>query len=325
MAEITITSGGTDAIDPHDLDLVAVASNPLGRARGRIFDIDAAMRRNYDLLRARIAATLSPVIVVQPDLQGGTYTLIRDGVRTSVDPVAPIFQLVKSVCHLPLGIYSILAPYLKDPGASCWIADLEAFREVAAVALKEVDRAELPAPATEASRTILTSGIAFMEQCIDGADFSLEGFKAFAGSLHGPIVVNMDVAARALIAGIENLLAEWRAEMGEEDWTDLYTVILAIWTTETRNQHYEILRRVMDQAKVEERLIVISVGEQEPDMIAVALDNLARIVQDNVAAGLIFPTDSELAEVLAGTQDLLAGAVDQAMLSCPHPVARRPS
>lgn len=323
MAEITGTNGGT--IDPHDLDLVAVASNPLGRARERIFDVDSAMRRNYDLLKAGISATLSPVIVVQPDLRGGSYTLIRDGTRISADPVAPIFQLAKSVCHLPLGIYSILAPYLKDPGTSCWGADLEAFREVAAAALKNLDRAALPPPAEAASRTILTSGIAYMEQCIDSADFTMEGFKAFAGSLHGPIVTNMDVAARALISGVENLLAGWRVEMGEADWKNLYTVILAIWTTETRNQHYEILRRVMDQETVEERLIVISVGEQEPAMIAVALDNLARIVQDNVAAGLIFPTDSELADVLAGTEDLLAGAVDQAMRSCPHPVARRPS
>jgi hypothetical protein len=109
----------------------------------------------------------------------------------------------------------------------------------------------------------------------------------------------MNFAAQALVDGVEKQLAAWREEMGERAWKDLCAVILVIWTTEAQNQHHEILRRLMHQKTVEERLLAIGVGEQEADMVAVALDNLARIVQDNVAAGLILPTDSELAERLA--------------------------
>jgi hypothetical protein len=99
------THGGDYSIDPHDLDLVAVGSDPATRARERLFAVDTAMRVNYDSLRARVAANLSPVIVIQPDLGGGSYTLIRQGRQTSVHPVAHLFQMVKSISHLPLGIY----------------------------------------------------------------------------------------------------------------------------------------------------------------------------------------------------------------------------
>jgi hypothetical protein len=324
MARTTAAKhSGQYEIARHDLDLVAVASSPLTRARERVFDLDTAMRGNYDALKARISANLSPVLVVQPDLGGGSYTLIRRGWQTSTHPVEPLFQLVKSISHLPLGIYTILAPYLRNARTPDWTADLAAFRDVAAAALASLDEARLPAEAETASKDILSKGIAFMDACIAQGDFAMHGFEEFSASLHESILINMGVAAGALVDGVEILLAEWRKEMGEEDWSNLYAVILVIWTTEAQNQHYEILRRLMDQKTVKERLLVIGVGEQEPDMLGVALDNLARIVQDNVAAGLILPTDSNLAKTLAGPKDLLADAVEKKMRSCPRSAPSR--
>jgi hypothetical protein len=51
--------------------------------------------------------------------------------------------------------------------------------------------------------------------------------------------------------------------------------------------------------------------------VAVALDNLARIVQDNVAADMVFPQDSVLADSLKGPQDLLSTAIEK-IIGCPH-------
>jgi hypothetical protein len=194
---------------------------------------------------------------------------------------------------------------------------------VAATALGGLDEAQLPPGAEQACLDILSKAIAFMDRCLEQGDFIIAGFKQFSTSVHVPILVNMGFAAEALVSGIEPRLAEWRKEMGEDEWRDLYVVVLAIWTTESQNQHYEILKRVMYRKTVAERLIVIAVGEQEPDMLAVALDDLARIVQDNVAAGLILPTDPELARTLAGTKDLLADAVDKIMQACPRSARHR--
>lgn len=310
-------------IDPHDLDLVSVESDPAARARERLFDVDTAMRGNYDSLRAKVAAKLSPVIVIQPDLGGGSYTLVLDGVQTTTYPVAHLFQMVKSISHIPLGIYAVLAPYLKGSRTTDWASPLASFREVVAVALGSLDQAQLPPRAEEACREIASKSIAFMDRCLEQDDFTLGGFEQFTRGVHGLILVNMSFAAEALVSGIESSLDEWRAQMGEQAWRDLYVVILAIWTTESQNQHYEILKRVMYRKTMAERLIVIAVGEQEPDMLGVALDNLARIVQDNVAAGMILPTDADLARTLAGTKDLLADSVDRVMQSCPRSAPHR--
>jgi hypothetical protein len=78
------------------------------------------------------AAGLSPVLIVEPDLGGGTYTLICDGRRTSTRP--------------------------------------EAFQATAATALAVLDEAELPRKAEQASRRILSAGIEFMQSCLEQSD-----------------------------------------------------------------------------------------------------------------------------------------------------------
>lgn len=73
----------------------------------------------------------------------------------------------------------------------------------------------------------------------------------------------------------------------------------------------------MHPENVESHLITISTAEKPSNPVNVALDNLARIVQDNVAAAMIFPANSVLANSLKGPEDLLSNAIDR-IIGCPH-------
>jgi len=97
----------------------------------------------------------------------------------------------------------------------------------------------------------------------------------------------------------------------------MYAIILAIWTTEVKNQNWLIVKQMMDRDAVASHLITISMASFAEDTVDVALDNLARIVQDNIAAALIFPDDATIADALKGPEDLLAGSIEK-LLSCPH-------
>ncbi|QBL78717.1 hypothetical protein E2R25_13690 [Burkholderia pseudomallei] len=50
--------------------------------------------------------------------------------------------------------------------------------------------------------------------------------------------------------------------------------------------------------------------------VAVALDDLARIVQDNSAADMVFPTDPVRADSLKGAEDRLSNAIGK-RVRCP--------
>ncbi len=307
-------------IDPHDLATVAMRSTPRSRAVLDVFAIDDAMRSNYDALRAEVLPQLSPVVVIQPDLSGGTYTLVVDGTHTTVHPASPVFQLTKSVCHAPLGLFSILAPYLEGPRTDKWVAPLQAYRDVLAAGREAVADCGLPDAGVAASTEILTGAVDFADAALSEGTFSIEGFQTFTRAVHVAIETNMTLAAQDLVVGVQRQLTAWKQMLGAEAWKQLYVVILAIWTTAVRNQHWVILRDAMDPETVDDHLITISVGEPDEITVPVALDNLARIVQDNLAAVMVFsapPQEAHQVE-LADPTDLLADAVALAMKSCPH-------
>jgi hypothetical protein len=320
--------GGSIPIYAHDLEMVTSGSSPVALARDAIYAVDTAMRDSYDALRARVIEHLSPVIVVQSDLGGGTYTLVCDGTQTIERPVPALFQLVKSICHTPLGIYSIIAPYLTSSNTQEWKQPLVGLRGVLDNGLQHLSSAELPAKAEAASREILTRGIRFIDDSIAAAGFTIDSFEMFTSKAQRAIHTNMKFAAEAQISGVQALLRRWRGQLGPDQWRKLYAVVLAIWTTEVRNQNWLVLREMMDPTTVDRHLITLSTAAPAEDTVAVALDNLARIVQDNVAAAMIFPNSSKEdraeATALAGPEDLLSDTIEKSLRACPHSARATP-
>jgi hypothetical protein len=303
-------------IDTHDLEMVAFDSNAQVRGRNAIFAVDITMRKNYAALKSNLIYQLTPVIIVDNDTKGGSYTLIHNGRRETRQPISPVYELAKSISHTPLGIYSIIAPYLKQPDAVDWIHPLAEFGAVLANALTSLDATDLPPNAKAASSEILERGLKFIKKSIRAGNFSIKSFEKFTGKARDAIKTNMQCAAEAQVEGVKALTKEWKKEIGEEQWKDLYAVVLCIWTTSERNQNAIILRSLMAPENVDSHLITISTAEITSDPVAVALDNLARIVQDNIAADMIFPRDPVLADSLKGPDDLLANALEK-IVQCP--------
>ncbi|MER6362414.1 hypothetical protein [Kitasatospora sp. NPDC001527] len=307
-------------VDPHDLDQVAFRSAARRRARDALLAVNADMRRNYASLKAGLTTHLTPVIVVQNDSRGGRYTLVDGGERESLHPVDEVFELAKSVAHVPLGTFTILAPYLKGPEGREWVRPLQDFAATLTVARRQLDGAGLPPGPAASSRRILDAALRFVatavERPMSGAELT-RAFTGFTGGVYGDIRATMDHAAKAQTAGVETVMRRWRRRVGEQRWKGLYAVVLSLWTTSVLNQNSVIIRRFMDPAAVATHLIDLPTAETPADPVLTALDNLARIVQDNVAAELVFPVDQEIADALKGQEDLLSDAI-QEQLACPY-------
>lgn len=308
-------------IDPHDLAVVAMKSSLSVRAAESLFAIDDAMRLHYDALKSTVAASVRPVIVVQNDLQGGTYTLLESDRRTTVQPVPPVFQMVKSVSHAPLALYAIIAPYLRSAPTSAWAPAAKNFRQILEGAATLIEHADLTDAARKSCNTIIHASIEFIDAILKVGKVTPDDFKGYTGPLEKQIATNLDIAAEAQVNAIRELLHGWKARLGHS-WRDLYVVVLVIWTTEIDNQHELILRTEMDPSRVQDHLIIISTAASTEDTVEVALDNLGQIVQDNIAASLVFSNpdslDTLLGRNLKGPQDLLAWSVKRVLKSCPH-------
>ncbi|YCH09933.1 hypothetical protein ACTAQJ_10400 [Arthrobacter sp. alpha11c] len=306
-----------------------IAGVPTPKAKEAILAINIGMRSNYAALKADLVQHLSPVIVVQNNATGGKFTLVTNGARESVEPVPQAFELAKSIAHVPLGCYSIVASYLADsmPGvpnesridphdlklvafndehSRDWILPLQDFGSKLETARRVLPEAGLVPELQKSCYNILTGGIDFISNSVKTKKFGITSFQAFAGNVYPDIRVNMKYASEAQIAGVKTLMGTWRKKLGESAWADLYTVVLSQWTTAELNKNTIIIKDLMNPAKVDTHLIDLPGLEMPADPVAVALDNLARIVQDNIAAELIFSQDTNVADALKGKQDLLS-------------------
>ncbi|MFE0806425.1 hypothetical protein ACFW34_02925 [Streptomyces sp. NPDC058848] len=304
-------------------------------ARDAIRAVNARMRANYATLKSELTTQLSPVIVVSNNAVGGRFTLINNGTQVeTVDPVPEYFELAKSIAHVPLGVFSVLASYLSDqvpnipnadridphdlgmvvtkaPGDKGWITPLNAFKSTLQTAHTKLGTANLPLDLENSCDKILSEAVKFIDASVTAESFDMVSFNRFAAAVYPSIRVNMTFAATAQITGIEGLMKRWRTLIGEKAWSDLYVTVLSIWTTAELNQASIIIRRTMNQAKVDTHLIDLPTVETPSDPIFVALDNLARIVQDNVAAEMVFNTDLKVADALKGKEDLLSDEILQ--------------
>ncbi|MFE1023501.1 hypothetical protein ACFW5I_02885 [Streptomyces sp. NPDC058818] len=304
-------------------------------ARDAIRAVNTRMRANYATLKSELTTQLSPVIVVSNNAVGGRFTLINGGKQVeTVDPVPEYFELAKSIAHVPLGLFSVLAAYLSDqvpnipnadridphdldmvvtkaPGDKGWITPLNAFKTTLQTAHTKLGTANLPLDLENSCDKILSEAVKFINASVTAQSFDMVSFNRFAATVYPSIRVNMTFAATAQITGIEGLMKRWRTLIGEKAWSDLYVTVLSIWTTAELNQASIIIRRTMNQAKVDTHLIDLPTVETPSDPIFVALDNLARIVQDNVAAEMVFNTDLKVADALKGKEDLLSDEILQ--------------
>jgi hypothetical protein len=309
-------------IDPHDLAMATADTSPRDLAYEAICAVDSLMRDNYAKTKSRLMTKLSPVIIVQFSITGGIYTLIHDGVHETVSPVGKNFELCKSISHIPLGIYSMIAPYLREAPPVGWQNGILNFKKVITNARDHLTTASLPQETDQACRTIIDASVAFLDGTIGTSGFSIAAFTQYTSQIQDAIHTNMQTAVKAQIEGVIPLLERWRKQLGPVKWKELYAVTMAIWTTEERNQNWLLLKHMMDPATVDTHLITIANAAPEENTVPIALENLARIVHDKIAASMVFSAATQFsyehATALIGPVDLLAGTIEEMLKGCPH-------
>ncbi|MFF0866855.1 twin-arginine translocation signal domain-containing protein [Nonomuraea sp. NPDC003560] len=342
-------AGATTLLGGNVLPVARAGTSPsdaagLRPARDAIRAVNADTRRNYAALKAGLVNHLSPVIVVQNDHRGGLYSLVSNGrVLESLHPVDEIYELAKSIAHLPLGIFTVIAPYLPkqvpafqsariDPHdldmvafkgpADGWVQPLKDVSATINTARRRLDEAGLPPSLQQSCANILDRSREFIAHTTRSRSFDMDSFEDYSGSVYPNIRTNMYWASKVQIEGVADIMTRWRGQLGDNAWKGLYVVVFTIWTTSSLNQNSLVIKKFMDPAQADTHLIDLSTAELPSEPIPVALDNVARIVQDKIAAEMIFCTDTKLADALKGPDELLSGEILRLLGRAPDAQAR---
>lgn len=295
--------------------IVAVAGDEGAQADDRLRALNLGMRDAYAATLARVSAAIDPVLVVQFDGVGGTFNL-RDGDRfVRVQPVPTGYELSKSVAHVPLELFVLLAPYLDAPDGGDWQAPLAASGERIRAALDGLDTTSLTGTAREDARTVLAGSLAFVDDLLARGSFTQEDFTAYTRGIFEAVGGLRGYATELQIVAMVDLFESWRAEMGEARWRDLSAVVLAPYTLSRETSITQTLRRMMDPERVERRLIVV--GGDFGNDIDTAISVFGRLYLDGLAARLVFAQDTalgqEMTRSLSTSRDLMAIPAGEAL------------
>lgn len=148
-------------------------------------------------------------------------------------PVSDVFEPAKSVAHVPLGIYSIIAPYLsrripelpssdrldqhdvdmvafKGPGTKEWISPLQDFGATLTTARRQLGNALMARELEASCARILDAAIEFIDESARRGSFDMASFETFTGGLNDAIDTNIKHASQAQIDGVKALMGRWR-------------------------------------------------------------------------------------------------------------------
>ncbi|QDO84076.1 hypothetical protein FM037_13585 [Shewanella psychropiezotolerans] len=130
----------TDSTEQQDnwyQQISVVDASLNAQAIANIVKIDSEMLVNMNelqVLTQRDLTQFGPVIVAQFTPGGGKFTLVHceygKPSRITVEPVANLFAIAKSIAHTPLGIYGCFGAYSTNPLNQGWRSPLTDYRNV---------------------------------------------------------------------------------------------------------------------------------------------------------------------------------------------------
>ena len=312
---------------PHtDMSYAATAGGKKQQVMQLVYDIDAAMRANYAINLQRIGNNVFPFLFAEATFDGGRYTLVVDRNTSYVKQnVSPLYDKMKAVAHVPLGIFSIISAYAEYPGLQQWRDQLVAYHQQVRLVERNINELDLPAIEAGHVHNILSGCVLFMQETLEQGTFSMERYAQICHAMGPSIAACQMKAARVQTETMRAQLLAWKEMLGEAAWGRLYAVCAAIYTLSQESAHELIIKSTMSAEQAETHVFT-SPGL---DTLEDAKVLLARVVGDRVMSETVF--DAKAGEVyaqniysLSTKRDLLSQPVEQALkemgadANCPH-------
>jgi hypothetical protein len=261
--------------------LTAAAQSGAAPAPDPLVAVNAEFREQYARARTEALAKTGPVIVVY---EGSKLVLIRNGTRTEATFVPASDSVLKSVAHVPLGVFVSLRDFSDRSIDETTSRVIQRYIGLISRALKSLEHRGFSQPVVERQQRILTESMRFLDKAISAKTVSSQDLKAFTRSM-GPLVLeNIGDAARAQIDGLHSHVTEWRRRLTPIEWASLHVVVIGVHMARDGELATQYFLRILGEQE-EGRRVVYAEGLWEE---ARALELLGTHVIDGNAGEAFF-------------------------------------
>ena len=256
--------------------LPAFAQNPTPPSFN---DLNVVARESYAAARALALKSDQPVFLVTD-----TVTLIRGEDLGSLPYSPPLYHELKSISHLPLGVYSASRGQLEQPTNLRW---MERFKTL----LSQVDRAQ--ADLTQASFTepqrvrqqkILTLSRVYLEEVIKRQNVDSASATQYARTVAPLLLANATDAAKVQIDALDQAVRELSKKLNPGEFEKAIAVITGPKTPREGNLQYQYFVYAFGPGSAVTRVLYMeSIFDREA-----ALGVLRTVLNDRMASQAFF-------------------------------------
>lgn len=254
-----------------------------------------------------------PVILALFSGAGGRFILYRPG-QAPVEAPSPgrLYQLVKSIGHTGIAIYSILNPYKQNPDADkAWQTPLRQTSDNIAKALATLDQVDATDDQKKLMRDMLSIEKEFCDAVLAKGTFTAAELKTFSHGLKPWIKKIGDVAGGVQVNHWVDVLTAWKKQLGR-DWQNVHAMSNTIYVTRQNNILFSILAQFMGTDAINRRLLLVettSFTTTPEDMLGL----MARILNDRELGQTFFNDKMLMDSELFGSaaRNALTGAMQR--------------
>jgi hypothetical protein len=211
----------------------------------------------YAGARNEYKTSTSPVII---SMLGAVF-LFQGDQSERVDVTTPEWELLKTVDHVPLGVFVGLVRHVEAPLRDDVIAELQEFKQRITAAESEILAAHLSAESLARQKVILDGSKAFIDQCVQNRCVTPAQLDAFARGMSKLVLANADEAEEIELGIVDRTVRRWRQKMSAAYWKNLRVVVSDVHMARIQEREMLYFAALLGEKQEGRRLIFMENGD----------------------------------------------------------------
>lgn len=197
-----------------------VAAQTGNYSSAELEQLNLKFRSLYAQARSRRIVGVSPVIIAR----GDSLVLIRNKERIVGDTVHPNYHDLKTIAHIPLGIFCAVSSTGQQDMADETAEQLIEFQSLMKKTLQTLPAAFQDQQLAR-QQALIKKCAQFTEDVIKAGRCTPESLDDFVDTLRPEILQNVEAATHLRIDNYHAQMKKWRPLMSEQEWRRLYVII----------------------------------------------------------------------------------------------------
>jgi hypothetical protein len=216
-----------------------------------IVALNTGARAAYRRAREEALARTGPVILVEGDNLVLKYGLHRTEVRFTPEE----YHALKTVSHVPLGIYALLAFAEEGKIDGARLYDLKEYAGAIARAAKSLEGGKLTPAQRERQLRLLLVCESFLNGVVKDQRHERQKLLAFLKEVRPLVDVNAEEAAGLQIDALHRQVLAWRAKLTAGEWDRLHVVVMGTQLPRKDNLAVQYFARLLGEEGEGKRIV----------------------------------------------------------------------